>query len=90
MAGSRGVNGSRQQVVGSRDDRGSGYSRSGRGRRDSRGMADGVDCGHQAAVDMGVSRGTVCLVFMWVAGSEQQAVGSKRSSGTVNCETFGG
>ena len=89
MAGSRGVNGSRQQVVGSRDGRGSGYSRSGRGRRDSRGMADGVDCGHQAAVDMGVSRGCV-LVFMWVKGSEQQAVGSKRSSGTVHCETFGG
>ena len=30
------------------------------------------------------------LVFIWVKGSEQQAVGSKRSSGTVNCETFGG
>ena len=73
MAGSRGVNGSRQQVVGSRDGRGSGYSRSGRGRRDSRGMADGVDCGHQAAVDMGVSRGTVCLVFMlWQAVSSRQ------------------
>jgi len=38
VAGSRGVNGSGQQVVGSRDGRGSGYSRSGRGRRDNRGM----------------------------------------------------